>query len=127
MITVDEAIAQANSILPHKAAPEGKIDLRWQAIIGVGEFVNTSPMPVWDFVQKWAAYPDSDLQSALATCLLEHLLESHFSFMFPLVEHAARNDPAIARLVSQCWALGQAEEPRNAAAFEALKRECNPS
>jgi len=124
MITVDEAIAQANAILPHAAAPEGDLDLRWQAIIGVGEFIESDPAPVWDFVRRWARDADQDLQAALATCLLEHLLEHHFDRMFTIVQQAARADRSIARLVVRCWAVGVLEA-QHAAVFEALKRECN--
>lgn len=38
-MTVQEAIAAADAILPGEAAPEGARDPRWQAIIVVGEFI----------------------------------------------------------------------------------------
>jgi hypothetical protein len=34
-LTVDEAIAAADAILPGTAAPDGETDLRWQAVIAV--------------------------------------------------------------------------------------------
>jgi hypothetical protein len=125
MITVDDAIAQANAILPHRSAPEGELDLRWQAIIGVSEFVESDPVPVWEFTHRWAANADEDLQTALATCLLEHLFEHHFGLVYPLVQRALQADPSIAPVVVKCWALGEATEGWHAAAFDQLKRECS--
>lgn len=124
MITVDEAIAQANAVLPHVAAPESELDLRWQAIIGVGEFIESDPLPVWQFTRRWAPGADADLQDALATCLLEHLLQHHFVLIFPLLDQAARDDRSIAELVVRCWAFGEGNEPAHVQAFEKLKREC---
>ena len=124
MTTVEEAIAQANAILPHVAAPEGELDLRWQAIIGVGEFAESDPMPVWEFTLQWASEADEDLQSALATCLLEHLLEYHFALLFPLVRRAAQTNRAVAGLVRHCWAFRDDDKSDFAAAFRQLQREC---
>ena len=124
MVSVQAAIAQANAVLPPSAARDGELDLRWQAIIGVGEFVASDPLEVWEFTRRWAAIEDDDLRSALATCLLEHLLEHHFSEMFPRVSDAAASDPGVAALVTKCWALGAAAEPYNVRRFEVLKAEC---
>ena len=125
MITVDQAIAQANAILPHRPAPEGELDLRWQAIIGVGEFVESDPLPVWEFTRRWSVEADEDMQHALASVLLEHLFEHHFALVYPLVQVAARQDSSIASIVAKCWALGQATEGWHAAAFDQLKRDCS--
>ena len=81
-------------------------------------------MPVWEFTRRWASVADNDLRAALATCLLEHLLEHHFQLLFPLVERAAREDRSVARLVALCWTFGESAQPENAAALERLKRDC---
>jgi hypothetical protein len=70
-MTAKEAITEAESLLPGHAAPEGEIDPRMQAIIAVGEFVETEPEAMWSFVERWGASPDRELRAALATCLLE--------------------------------------------------------
>ncbi len=82
---VQRAIARAERILPGTPAPEGKRDPRWQAIIRVGEFIETQPEAVWQFTHRWGKHAQRDLRSAVATCLLEHLLEHHFDLMFPRV------------------------------------------
>jgi hypothetical protein len=113
-MTLRECIRQAEQILPGRAAPEGRTDPRWQAIIAVGEFVEQDPEAVWDFARRWGSYPDPDLRSAVATCLLEHLLEHHFDRIFPEVERAVREDPRFVETVQLCWAMGQVENSANA-------------
>jgi hypothetical protein len=118
--TVHEAIAAAERILPGRAAPDREEDPRWQAMISVGDFIEANPDAVWAFAQRWGTSPDDDLRTAVATLLLEHLLEHHFDVMIASVEHAARNDELFADTVCRCWKLGQAEEPTRAARFDKL-------
>jgi hypothetical protein len=77
-MTVHDAIAAAERILPGDAAPDNAKDPRWQAIIEIGHFVSAEPEAIWPFVLKWGSYEDEDLRTAIATCLLEHLMEFHF-------------------------------------------------
>jgi len=121
-MTVLHAIAAADLVLPGQAAPEGEIDPRWQAIIAVGEFVETEPEAVWSFVRRWGASSDGDLRMAIATCVLEHLLEYHFDRFIPRVEEAARADHRFGDMVSLCWKFGQADEPARPERFDALVR-----
>jgi hypothetical protein len=120
-MTMDQAIAQAEAILPGSAAAEGDIDPRWQAIIAVGEFIEDDPEPIWRFVRRWGSTEDEDLRMAIATCLLEHLLEHHFDRFISRVEEAAHGNPLFARTVQSCWNFGQSEEPTRAARLDRLK------
>jgi hypothetical protein len=122
-MNVNEAIAQAEAILPGTAAPEDEKDPRWQAIIAVGEFIEDQPEAVWSFVERWGAYPDNDLRAAIGTCLIEHLLEYHFDLTFPKMERVARSDPNFAQVVDRCWVFGEAGRPDNAARLQQLKAE----
>lgn len=122
-MNVQEAVRNANDLLPGRAAPEGSEDPRWQAIIAVGNFIKTDPHAVWGFVEQWGVHPDDDLRTAIATCLLEHLLECHFDTFFPRVQDLVRANRLFADTFSRCWKYGQSEEPINAERFDALKRE----
>jgi hypothetical protein len=73
-----EAIRQAESLLPGEPVEEGQ-DPRWQAIIAVGEHIESDPEVVWSFIRRWGSHRQEDLRDAVATCLLEHLLEHHFT------------------------------------------------
>ena len=119
-MTVQEALAAAEQLLPGEPAPEGEKDPRWQAVIKVGYFVEEDPEAIWPFVLKWGSHPDEDVRSAIATCLLEHLLEYHFDLLFPRVEATAKSNIWFAETTRQCWKLGQAEEPENARRFDRL-------
>jgi len=119
-MTVHEAIAAAERILPGHAAPDGVEDPRWQAVIEVGNFVSEEPEAVWPFVLRWGSHGDDDLRAAIATCLLEHLLEHHFDLIFPRVEAAARSNEFFAKTTAQCWKFGRAKEPVRAERFDRL-------
>jgi len=117
---LEKAIAQADKLLPGVPAPEGEVDERWQAIIAVGEFVKTEPEPVWEFVVRWGVSDCEDLRAAIATVLLEHLLEHHFDTFFLRVEELAMRDAAFADTLSMCWAYGESKQPRNVNRLKAL-------
>ena len=65
----------------------------------MADFVETEPDAVWSFVQRWGTSPDEDLRSAVATLLLEHLLEHHFDGMIGSTERAALNNECFADTV----------------------------
>jgi hypothetical protein len=88
-VAVHRAIARAEGIFPGTPAPEGKRDPWWQAIIRVGEFIETQPEAVWQFTHRWGKHAQADLRMAVACRLLEH----HFDAMFPRVRRAALASP----------------------------------
>lgn len=120
-VTVQRAIARAERILPGTPAPEGKRDPRWQGIIRVGEFIEEEPEPVWEFTHRWGKHAQADLRMAVATCLLEHLLEHHFELLFPRVRRAALESPRFADTFGSCWWFGQAKTPKNASRIKRLQ------
>jgi len=54
---------------------------------------------------------------AIATCLLEHLLEHHFETLIERVETAAMTSPEFARSVLACWTFKKSDESCRAAQF----------
>jgi hypothetical protein len=120
-----EAIRAADNALPGEVTAEGAVDPRWQAIIAVGNFIETDPGPIWEFIERWGVHPDDDLRMAIATCLLEHFLEFHFEAFFAPVKALVRSNPMFAETFSWCSKFGQSEVPTNAALFDTLKREAS--
>ena len=59
--------------------------MRWQAAIALGEFCQTDPEAIWPLTVKWGSSNDADVRAAVGTCVLEHILEYHFSTYFPKV------------------------------------------
>ena len=96
-------------------------DRRWQAAIRLGARVESEPDAVWALVARWGTSDHSDARMAIATCVLEHLLEHHFELLFPRVEQLASSDPRFADTVSSCWRFGQSAEPANAKRLEDLQ------
>jgi hypothetical protein len=121
---VFDAIKSAERILPGQAAAEGTNDPRWQAIIAIEDFVQEEPDAIWSFILRWGSSADEDLRTAVATCLLEHLLGCHFGLLFPRVEEAVRSDSLLADTFLKCWKFGQSKEEDNAKRFDGLQAEC---
>jgi hypothetical protein len=121
-MTVVAAIADAERLLPGTAAPDGEVDIRWQVIIAVGDFVASHPEDVWRFVARWGVSEDEDLRDAIATCVLEHLLQQHYDRVIGRVEGLAAKDSCFADTVSRCWPLGLAEEPSRRARLRSAGR-----
>jgi len=118
-VRVCDAIRQADALLPGEPADERQ-DPRWQAIIAVGAFIESEPQPVWEFIRRWGDHAQEDLRVAVATCLLEHLLEHHFATYFPRVEAMALAKPLFGDMFLRCWQLGRCVEPDNAKRFRVL-------
>ena len=87
------------------------------------EIVAEEPEALGPFVLKWGSHEDEDLRTAIATCLLEHLLEYHFDLLLRRVETAARSNSWFANMITLCWKFGEAEEPTHAARFDLLRTE----
>jgi hypothetical protein len=122
-VTVGEAIAEAQQLLPGQAALDGSEDPRWQAITKISDFIPQEPEVIWPFVLEWGSHENDDVRAAIATVLLEHLLEYHFDLLFPRIEIAARSNVWFGKTTGLCWKFGQAKEPARAARFDRLLSE----
>ncbi len=96
---------------------------RWQAAISLGELAESDPESVWTLVVRHGSRRHDDVRMAIATCVLEHLLEYHFDAFFPRVAATARSSQWFRDTFSSCYQLGQAELPRNAKRWRRLLRE----
>lgn len=123
---VHRVIAAAERVLPGRETKQGKCP-RWQAIIAVGEYIESDPIPVCDFALKWARRRGKDLGAAIHCCLIEHLLEHHFDLVFPRMREAARDNGRVAESLIGLWKsrfrFGQVTEPKNTARLRRLSRE----
>jgi hypothetical protein len=120
IMDVYTAIKRAEAILPGTAAPKEELDPRWERILDVGQYLQSDPEPVWDFISRWGSHEDEDLRTAISLCLLEHLLGYHFDAIFPRVERRAAADERFADTFRHCRMMGQAEALENAARWNAL-------
>jgi hypothetical protein len=120
-MTLVEAIAAAEALLPGQASSERGLDPRWQSIIDVSEFIPTHPEEVWAFAARWGCTEDPDLRAAIATCIVEHLLEHNFDLVFPRVADLARRDARFAETLKLCSEFGQVSIRPNAAKLRHLK------
>jgi hypothetical protein len=124
--SLQRAITHAERLLPGRPAPRGKRDPRWQAIIKIGEFIESYPVEVCNFAMKWGRVRHRDLGGAIHCCLIEHLLEHHFDIVFPIMRREAFKNLWIADSFmpySPYFQFGQAELPKNVARLKRLARE----
>ncbi len=121
-MNVWETIAEAEAVLPGRAAPEQEVDQRWQAIIKVAEFIEPEPDAVWVFILRWGCHQDEDLRAAVATVLVEHLLEHHFADFFPKVARAVEENVLFEDTFARCSKFGQSNQEENAELFDRLKK-----
>ena len=116
-------IMEAEKLLPGMPSLEGDSDPRWQAIIAIGEYIQDEPQAIWQFICKWGESSSEDLRMAIATCLLEHLLEYHFHEYFPKVREMCRRSKIFASTFEMCAQFGQSKQRENSQAFLALMKE----
>jgi hypothetical protein len=95
---------------------------RWQAAIALGEFVYFHPEDIGPLVHKHGSRRHADARMAIATCVLEHILEHHFDAFFPRVADAALSSRWFANTTCSCWQMGQAALPENARKWKKLMR-----
>jgi hypothetical protein len=119
-VDVHEAIQQAEALLPGEPLDVGP-DPRWQAIVAVAAFIEPDSEHVWAFIAKWGSHHQDDLRAAVATCLLEHLLEHKFAAFFPRVEQLALENALFADTFLMCWKFGDCNKRVNAQRFDDLR------
>lgn len=65
-------------------------DCRWQAIIIIGEFLNTRQEDIWKIIITFGSSDNGDIRTAIATVLLEHFFEENsnlFDIKFETISH----------------------------------------
>jgi hypothetical protein len=121
MKAVEKTIKNAERLLPGIPANDSESDPRWKAIIDIGEYIQTEPQAVWLFIRKWGMNSNEDLRMAIATCLLEHLLENHFKEFFPAIKDACRKSKRFASTFRMCGKFGQTTQLENLKVFNELQ------
>src|SRR5258706_4702032 len=94
---------------------------RWAAAKAGGECVVSRPRAVWNLVLAHGVSPVEDVRSAVAACMLEHLLEEHFEDYFPLLEQEVHSGKLLlGDTLRRSWKMGRAELPGNSARWDDL-------
>ena len=89
--------------------------VRWGSLGMVGQFVESYPEDVWPIAVRWGSVRSRDIRGGIACCVLEHLLEYHFSVYFPRVKEIIKNgEKRFAYTLACCYKMGQAKQKDNA-------------
>lgn len=78
---------------------------RWQAAIVIGEFIDECPEDVWRVVERYGRSEDGDIRAAVATVLLEHLLEHHSKTYRLRARALAKRCSLFAKTFGMCWSF----------------------
>jgi hypothetical protein len=93
----------------------------WSAAVAAGELVQREPKQVWQLIMQYGVSSNEDVRAAVATCMLEHLLEHHFDEYFPLLEtEILGGNRALGETFRICWKFGEAETPGNSERWNKL-------
>jgi hypothetical protein len=97
---------------------------RWAAAEAATEYAYTEPEKIWPLVIQFGSSDELDLRQAIASCVLEHVLEHHFETFFPHLEAAIRGGNAHLRhTLKLSWKLGRSEITANSERWDALLSE----
>jgi hypothetical protein len=92
---------------------------RWQAAIELGEYCEKEPEKVWTVVLKYGSSKNADVRTAVATCVLEHLLEYHFEIYFSKSVAVIKSGNRIfGETLAMCRKFGELEKKSNSAKFD---------
>ncbi len=104
----------ADLLIPHRSEK-----VRWGMLCVLGDFAESSPEALWPLVLKWGSAASEDIRMGVACCILEHILEFHFTRYFQRAkEEIERGNRRFTLTMSTCYKIGQAEKPRNAQALD---------
>lgn len=99
--------------------PDADNTCRWQAMIVVGEYIKSQPERVWRIVEEYGAHRSADMRAAVATVLLEHLIDVNPSRYRPRAEALAARSSRFAHTLRTCWCDDEWAERRLAVVREA--------
>lgn len=122
-------IAFASPDLLQLNADLGSNDERriWNAAEIMGEYAEHHPSAIWCLTLIHASSADTEVRQAIATCVLEHILEYHFDTFFDLIENAIQGgDERLRDTLKICWKFGQADLPKNRNRWDRLINTTEP-
>lgn len=99
---------------------------RWKAAISLGEYCKPDPKSVWPLTVKYGSSRKADTRTAIATCVLEHILEHHFDPYFgESLKIIREGNVRFGRTLAMCWTFGQAQKKNNSLRFDRFKKRFN--
>lgn len=76
----------------------------WKAAEQLGELAETEPRKIWSLVEKHGSSQNPEVRQAIATCVLEHVLQFHFDEYFSRVEQLINGGNSnFADTFRLCW------------------------
>jgi len=93
----------------------------WEAAIGLEELIDSHPLEVWSIAKEYGSIKTRERQEAVATCILEHLLEKKFELIFPLLtKEVTTGNKTLGLTFLMCWKFGQSKSSSNSKKWDRL-------
>jgi hypothetical protein len=90
--------------LAHKTVNDSDNNCRWQSLIIISELIEIQPDLVWSVILEYGDSDDDDMRTAIATVLLEHLLDFNFDKYFTkLREEILKGRNQFIDTLEMCW------------------------
>ena len=103
---------------------EEPTDKIWQESIALNENISDSPNEVWQtIVEALDLTKNGDTIAAIATCLLEHLLEQDFTWFGSVAERVQRGDDKLLYALSVCSKFGESTKAENSSRWNRMLEE----
>jgi hypothetical protein len=97
----------------------------WEIAIGMGDDALTRPNVIWDDVASALRFADDDGITAIATCILEHVLENSFDDYIGRVEaEIASGNRNMLEALKRSWKFEQAKTNENSARWDGIIERC---
>lgn len=96
--------------------PDRNNNIRWRTLGLVENFIRDYPSKVWPFVVKYGGVSNKDIRAGVGCCLLEHMLQYHYSKYLPETEKLLYLNKNYIDTFKYCWYFGN-EELENGGSF----------
>lgn len=109
LLTMRKQIEEGNSpddyfVLARRVISDSENNCRWQSLIVVSESIETKPDLIWEVISEFGDSEDDDMRTAIATILLEHLLDYDFDKYFPKIrEEILKARYRFIDTLDMCW------------------------
>jgi hypothetical protein len=102
-----DKVRKAYFSMARRLIEDANNNCRWQAMIVIGYFIDDHPEDVWEVVERYGQHEDEDMRIAVATVLLEHLLDEQPKRFKKRTVTLAAHSPRFAETLKRCWSFSQ--------------------
>jgi hypothetical protein len=116
----DEVLDTARTAELIEAARANRHDDVWRLAADLSDVAISRPSEIWLAFLEALDFADDESRMALATNLLEHMVQEDFTFFDRIESEIKGGNRRLALALTSCWKFGAANEPENAKRWDEL-------